>query len=53
MAGHVKMLCASCAGFMLGFYLSYQGGIRENSALIAASFAVLGLSCALALIAKK
>jgi hypothetical protein len=38
---------------MLGFYLSYQGGVGENDALIAASFAALGLSCALALIAKK
>jgi hypothetical protein len=47
------MLYISCAGFILGFYLSYQGGIRENGALVAASFAVLGLSCALALVAKK
>jgi hypothetical protein len=47
------MLSLSCAGFMLGFYLSYQGGFRENDALIAASFAVLGLSCVLALVAKK
>ncbi|MDR2779699.1 MAG: hypothetical protein LBB28_01075 [Synergistaceae bacterium] len=53
MARHVKMLYTSCAGFILGFYLSYQGGISENDALIMASFAVLGLSCALALIAKK
>ena len=53
MAKHLKMLYISCAGFMLGFYLSYQGGLMENGALITASFAVLGLSCALALIAKK
>jgi hypothetical protein len=47
------MLYSSCAGFILGFYLSYQGGVRENDALIIASFAVLGLSCALLLITKK
>ena len=43
----------SCAGFILGLYLSYQGGTAANDAMIITSFAVLGLSCALLLIPKK
>ncbi|MDR1021160.1 MAG: hypothetical protein LBL73_10415 [Synergistaceae bacterium] len=43
----------SCAGFVLGLCLSYQGGVTANDALVVASFAVLGLSCVLLVIAKK
>jgi hypothetical protein len=50
---HVKMMRISCAGFILGFYLSYMGGLGDNSPLVMASFAVLGLSCALLVITKK
>lgn len=48
-----KILRLSCGGFVLGFFLSYQGGVRGNDALVMASLAVLGLSCALLIIAKK
>jgi hypothetical protein len=49
----MALLRISCAGFILGLYLSYQGGIKANDTLVMASFAVLGLSCALLVIAKK
>ncbi|MDR1508829.1 MAG: hypothetical protein LBS53_04255 [Synergistaceae bacterium] len=49
----MALLRISCAGFILGFYLSYQGGLTANGTLITASFAVLALSCALLIIAKK
>ena len=48
-----KILGASCVGFLVGFFLAYRGGVGANDATIAASFVVLGLSCALPFVAKK
>jgi hypothetical protein len=47
------ILGASCVGFIAGFFLAYRGGVGASDAMIAASFVVLGVSCALPFIAKK
>ena len=47
------LMNAAFWGFWLGFYLSYEGGISSNSALVGLSYVIFTLACLVPLVTKK